>query len=357
MMIMTPGFSQHGRKTSMAVLNIDSKAIEVSPLILGNLVRLEAEKLKNFEIRDRYDVQDILMKNNIPLETCYGKDCIVEAGKFLQCEKMLTGTVEKSGKYIVINLKVIDVATAETERSYLHEFLYLPDELPLMIRLAVADMFHHTFDLNTMNKLSKKDDFESSYNMPDADKLFLGGPRMGFVAFTGHLSERLRAKKEDGGYDAFPVMFQFGYQFEKQYLNEGKVQALFECIPMITGLDQGYFFGSITLLHGIRSNVSGWEFAFGPTFNIVPMARGYYDANGSWKLESDYAGSSANPFDVKERFDRRGDFKLTSQLVFAAGKTFRSGKLNIPVNMFLIPGKDGFRFGISFGFNSRNSTI
>jgi hypothetical protein len=155
-------------------------------------------------------------------------------------------------------------------------------------------------------------------------------------------------------------MFQFGYQFEKQYLNDGKVQALFEFIPMITGLDQGYFIPSTTILHGVRSNINGWEFAFGPTFNLMPIATGYYDADNKWQLKSTWENTPENygkiiPFETEDRLDSRGNYSFHSSFVLAAGRTFKSGKLNIPVNAFVIPGKDGWRFGVSFGFNAKNN--
>jgi hypothetical protein len=31
-----------------------------------------------------------------------------------------------------------------------------------------------------------------------------------------------------------------------------------------------------------------------------------------------------------------------------------SGKLNIPVNLYVVPNSEGLRFGASFGFNSKN---
>ena len=61
----------------------------------------------------------------------------------------------------------------------------------------------------------------------------------------------MQAKKNVGGFDAYPAMFQFGYQFEKQYLNEGNFQALFEFIPMISGLEQNTFIPSFTLMNGL----------------------------------------------------------------------------------------------------------
>jgi hypothetical protein len=52
--------------------------------------------------------------------------------------------------------------------------------------------------------------------------------------------------------------------------------------------------------------------------------------------------------------DSRGDAELTGAIVLACGKTVKSGKLNIPINVWgVIPNNDGFRVGISFGYNSK----
>ena len=85
-------------------------------------------------------------------------------------------------------------------------------------------------------------------------------------------------------------------------------------------------------------------------------AEGYYDENGNWNLTDDWKpenGEEINPFPIEKRLDSRGEYRLVSGFVFACGKTFKSGRLNIPVNAFFIPGKkDNHRFGISVGFNT-----
>jgi hypothetical protein len=40
-------------------------------------------------------------------------------------------------------------------------------------------------------------------------------------------------------------------------------------------------------------------------------------------------------------------------LAFAAGVTFRSGILNVPVNVAVVPSKDGTRISMLTGFNMR----
>jgi hypothetical protein len=352
--------AQQGKvKPAMAVIGIDARGVNTEAITMANMVRTELEKLKSFNIMDKYDVQYLLQQNQVNMVNCYGKTCLTEVGLILKADKMFTGSVEQQGKYIVFTYRLLDVSKGEVEKTYVHEFLNLPEEIHNMVKLSVADMFGQPYEQNLMNKLSKPFELDNSNNNPEIERLCLDGPRMGMVTYTGDMHNRIVAPKKEGGFDAFPVMFQFGYQFEKQYLNEGNIQALVEFIPLITGLDQGYFIPSFAVMHGLRSNVKGWEFAFGPTFNIVPIAKGYYDENNEWQLVRDWNNDpnnfgKENPFEVKERLDTRGTYRIYSSFVFAVGRTFKSGKLNIPVNAFVVPGKNGWRVGISFGFNAKN---
>jgi hypothetical protein len=345
-------------KESLTVLNIDTKGVNMDPSTMGNMVRMELEKLDTFDVMDRYDVSYMVEKNKLSINNCYGKICLVEIGSIINSDKMFSGTVEQFGKSIIITFRLIDVKNKSIMKTHVHEYLNIPEELQTMVKISINEMFGKPNNKPVVDKLTKRYEFDNSTNNPDVDRLKLDGPRMGFVTYTGPLYNRIMESKNSGGFDAFPMMFQFGYQFEKQYLNEGKVQALFEFLPMITGLDQGYFIPSLTLMHGIRSNVNGWEFAFGPSFSLITKSKGYYDAENKWQLESTWANDSlntnmVNPFPIVERMDSRGDFKLNSSFVFAFGRTFKSGRLNIPVNVFFSPGKEGWRAGASFGFNSK----
>lgn len=352
------GWAQQ-KKESLTLLNIDSKSLDIDPQITGNMVRSEIEKLNVYDVTDKYDIQYFMEEHKISMTNCYGKTCLTELGMMIKSDKMFTGSMEHLGKTMMLTYRLLDVKSGHFEKTYVHEFLYLPEEIQNMVKLSVAEMFGVEYDKNLMNKLSKPFELDNANNNPEVKRLRLDGPRMGFTTFSGDLRSRMMESKKNGGFDAYPVMFQFGYQFEKQYLNEGKIQALFEFVPLITGLDQGYFIPSATILHGVRSNVNGWEFAFGPTFNIIQTARGYYDADGNWQLQDYWSSQDQNrgkdnPNEVVERIDSRGYYSLHSAFVIAAGRTFKSGKLNMPVNAYVIPGRGGWRFGISFGFNSKN---
>ncbi len=338
-------------KKSVTVLNIDSKGFPLDPTQVGNLVRIELDKLAMYEVMDRYDVMYQVDKNQIKIDNCYGKLCLVDIGKIIHSDKMFTGSVELLGETIIITMRLIDVNSQSIEKTQVSEFLNLPKDLPSMINIAIRTMYGLENNETLLTKLTKRFNYESAINNPTETRLRSDGPRMGVVSFHGQTGKIMKAAKSQGGFDAYPAMFQFGYQFEKQYLNEGNFQALFEFLPMVSGLEQSTFIPSFTLLNGLRDNKRGWEFAFGPTFNIGTFAEGYYE-NGAWKLRKEWDGESDMPI-FETRLDSRGIPKLVSGFVFAFGKTFKSGSMNIPVNCFVIPNKSGVRIGASFGFNTK----
>ena len=284
--ILTPSvsFAQNREtKERIAVIAIDTKGLpSTDPNQMGNIVRTELDRLGKFEVIDRYDIDYLLKNAGVSAENCYGKQCMVDIGKKIKAEKMMTGSVELYGEQIVVNLKLIDVGSATVEKTQVSEFLNLRGQLSTMVNMAIKKMFDQPIDNDAMNKLTKKFDYESSVNNPEQDRLNLSGPRMGFTYLMGQTGKILNAPLKDGGFNANPLMFQFGYQFEVQYLNQGNFQALFEIIPTVTGLDQGKFMPSMAVLNGMRNNIGGWEFAFGPVFYLNKQANGYVDDSNVW---------------------------------------------------------------------------
>jgi len=341
-------------RASISVLNIDTKGLGLDPVQMGNMVRIELEKLDTFQVMDRYDVSYVVEKNKLNISNCYGKICLVEIGKTINSDKMFTGSIELIGETIIATFRLIDVKSATIEKTQVNEFLNLPKELQSMVKISINQMFGKFNEQPLLDYVTRKNNFESSVNNHDKSTVNLSGPRSGFTYVMGEAGERLQASRNEGGYNSYPVMFQFGYQFEVQYLNEGNYQALFEFLPAISGFNQNVFLPSVTIMNGFRNNKHGWEIAFGPTFGLINKAKGYYDVDQVWHLESDWDNDTVeNPYKIESRIDSRGYFELQAGFVVAAGKTIKSGKLNIPVNIYVVPNKDGIRMGASFGFNAK----
>ena len=355
---ITNVLSQNTLKTKVALIEIDTKSImqtagaTTTANSITELTRLELGKLNIYSLMDPYDLEYIAKRDNLKYDNCFSTFCIDEIAKKLECEKVFTGSISMVADRIVVNFKVYDVKTKAYDKQIVKEFLKLPLSIPAMIRITLNEMYSIPNNADEVNTLTKSFIFDDQRNNPYTNRLRADGPRMGLTFFTGSTATILSAPKKEGGYAAMPLMFQFGYQFEKQYLNQGNFQALFEIVPMLTGLDQGLFIPSITILNGMRNNKNGWEFAFGPSLSITKFSSGFYDNQNNWHLAKDSSSMSSKPF-IENRMDSRGTLAFHPSFVFALGKTFKSGKLNIPVNAYFVPSSNGYRFGISFGFNSR----
>ena len=349
-------YAQTPKKSTVAVLGIDSKGVIQDAEAVGFIVRLELEKANLYNVMDKYDVAEAVKKNGIDLKTCFGKSCVVAAGKELNADKMITGSVERFGEKIVISLKVIDVKTEAIEKQDATEYLNLQPELQRMIAISVQKLMGITPDQNLVNLLVNYDAPVESTRT----QISLNGPRMGFSLATGDAANVLTGPESEGGYNMYPVTFQFGWQKEWQYLSAGDFQALVEFIPMIGGLESGKFIPSMTFLNGLRMGKKGWEFAFGPSFRVVKKAEGFWGdgnngtENDQWYLTNEWYDSNPsenNPYPITKRLDSRGSLALSTSLFFGIGKTFKSGYLNIPVNVYVLPRKEGTVVGASFGFN------
>jgi hypothetical protein len=346
------------QKPIIAVLNFETVNMTYSSADCGNLFRLEVEKTDQFEVINRQDLKGILSAKGVSLDTCFGKNCIMQSANYLKASKALSGSIENYGKHIIVIMRLFNVQENRLEKSQVLEFQNIPEEVPNMIKYSVQKFWDLPYNKQSFASLSNEEAYENELNNPGVNKLVLSGPRTGIIFMGGENTKRLEAPASEGGFNAFPVMTMFGYQKEYQYLNSGNFQALFEFIPAINGLDQGLVSPSLTFLHGFRSNKSGWEFAFGPNIAIVPKAEGFYD-EGKWVRVSEWNKTDANgkklpiPTETQKLLDRRGTYQFTSGFVFAIGKSFKSGRVNIPVNLYVVPSKTNWRLGLTFGFNAK----
>jgi len=282
--------AQNQAKPVAAVLGIDSKGVIPDAEAVGYMVRLEMEKVNVYNLMDKYDVADGVKKNNIDIKSCFGKSCVVAAGKALSVDKMITGSIERFGEKIVIALKVVDVKTETVEKQDATEYLNLQPELQHMIEISVKKLLGIENDQNLVNLLV-------NYNMPiesPKTKIRLNGPRMGGSVAFGDAAKVMGAKESDGGFNMYPAMFQFGWQQEWQYLSAGNFQALVEGVALVGGLESGRFIPSLTFLNGFRFGKGGWEFGFGPSFRVIQKAYGFYGDgknntnDGQWYLAGDW---------------------------------------------------------------------
>ena len=350
-----------GTTPYLAVSDIESSGLVLESRAIGNLVRLELEKTGQFQVANYHDMDELAKKSDLKVADCYSRDCLQKLGKALKVDKLVSGSAARFGEKIIVTLRMYDIATGDVTKSSVMEYINLQNELQKMVTISVNDLVDIENDKDMVDLLIYYDQIVDN----PRTRLKLNGPRFGATYITGDRAKILQQPRSKGGYDILPYMSQIGYQFEWQYISAGDFQALFEFIPSVAGLGQNIFIPSTTFLSGFRLNSSGWEFAFGPSLMISRQADGFFDTKGvigsagDWQREEDWKAyirendleGTEHGYDVITRTDSRGIAHLTSSWIWAVGKTFKSGYLNIPVNVYVSPRKEGWIIGSSVGFN------
>lgn len=361
--LLTFSLTSLAQVPTAAIVSVYTQGVKISPDMAESLMRIEVTKTGKFNVLDKLDMLEVLNENQVDVSNCFGKKCLTSVGSQAGVDKMITGAIENLGKKIVITVKLLDVKTGAYDKIAIEEFINLDTEVQTMMQITTNKALGIENDPELLNN------FVYFNQPPEAPVTYIknNGPRMGLSYVGGDMGQVIQNPASMGGFDAAPIMTQIGYQFEGSYLSAGNFQALIEGLVFLTGVEQNMFNPSLAILNGFRSSKNGWEIGFGPTFRLSRMADGYYvddvKENDNWRIDSEWrvpanldtlspwGGYLDNPFESYTRMDSRGDIKLQAGWVWALGKTFHSGYLNIPVNAFFSYNRNGYYIGVSMGFN------
>ena len=154
---------------------------------------------------------------------------------------------------------------------------------------------------------------QTSDTLPRLVERNLSGPRFGltYVGIKDELKERLPPG------EFHRVISQFGWHFEHQITPEGGgPQFVIQFVPMVAGVEHGFFIPNATLAVGIRLP-SGFEAGIGPNIQLPKnLARG----------------------------------SVTSALLVAVGKSFHFGGVSIPMNVAYAINPNGNRVSFVLGY-------
>lgn len=328
----------------------------------STIARLELIKLDKYQVLDRFDMQEAVTKEDY--DQCYGKTCLIGYGKELNVDYMLSGNIDALGNKIVITLKLISIGEEKVVKTQTAEFDNQEKELQRMIGIVIQEMHGITPDLILKKQLSYRNEVITPNNV---GKVKNSGPRMGMAYTVGTLNEFATREEKYGGLEISPFVSNLGFQFERQYVGTEKFSALFEGLINFTALEQGKFIPSFSLMNGFRFGSQGWEFAFGPSFGLSKTSVGFWTEEGKNLLgesetrywsQSEFENSTFSENELESygysyirNLDNRGRLDFNTRWIMAFGRTFRSGALNVPVNVFYSSQKGGGMVGFSVGFN------
>lgn len=354
--------------SSVAVANPNVEGLYATPSICAKILRLELSKLNKYSVYDTFDMEAVYDEDSSYRNKCLSKSCLVEFGKKLESDYMIAGSFDLLGNKLVITLKMIDVKNGTIYKSGLREFTNQEKELQRMTEIVLKEMLGVLVNTELVDRLKFDNDIITKSNV---GKVSNSGPRIGVGVLTGSFYEFANRSETQGGLDIVPAISMIGYQLEAQYVGTGNFSALAEFIFNISGLEQGVFLPTLSILNGFRFGQSGWEFAFGPGFTLSRTSEGFFDRDGHYGDADAYISihdipgvdpnqtlntmAGAHNYSVSNFMDTRGVVKPSTMFLMAFGRTFRAGALNIPVNVFYSSRKGGGIAGINVGFNVTKS--
>jgi len=370
-------------KESIAVANPHVEGLSLTSELAAKMIQLELIKIDKFLVYDEFDMAEVLQGDLKYTQKCYGLNCLTSMGKALNVDYVMSGSFTNLGNKIAISLKWIDVKNGKLYKSVVREFDNQEEEIQRMVKVLLLELNNMEIDIHLKEQLKFKNEMIVSN---DVGKVNNSGPRVGYSVMVGSFNEFAVRPESQGGLNIFPGVSNIGYQFEGQYVGTENFSALIEGIVNVSGLEQGRFLPSFSILNGFRFGKAGWEFAFGPSFTLKRTSQGFFDSenkfgkgknvyfserdwrdyaevnylnnsdslyyvNGSYTNPSAYDVTGSDQYNNSSTLDVRGDLKLSANWLMAFGRTFKAGSLNIPVNVYYASSKSGGNIGMSVGFN------
>lgn len=366
--LSTVFLSQAQNAFTIAAANPNVNGVALSGESGAKMIRLELIRLGKYKVYDEFDMADVVKANPEFQANCYGQTCLVKLGQALKTDFVICGSIDGLSNKIAVTLKIVNIKNQSIEKSAIKEFANQPNEVQRMIEIVLKEMHGVEVDKVLQDRLAFKNDIITSNNV---GKVNNSGPRIGLAGMVGSLYEFATRKQENGGLEILPAVSMIGYQLEGQYVGTENFSALVEGIVNVSGLEQGQFIPSFTLMNGFRFGKGNWEFAFGPGFGLKRTKEGFFDEGNKFNGGADkfysteeVQSGSINGFAVntqtistqygyalEKHAHTKGLTAINTSFVFAFGRTFQAGALNIPVNLFYSSQRGGGFAGVNVGFN------
>ncbi|HIK66714.1 MAG TPA: hypothetical protein EYF95_01950 [Flavobacteriales bacterium] len=154
-----------------------------------------------------------------------------------------------------------------------------------------------------MNKIILSIALISVALISQAQVVKLSGPRVGATIVTAgsasdFIQNDLMSPGDDGwGNSSTALITQYGWQLETRFIESEEISGLVEWVFLVGGMERGLFLPSVSSLFGMRAK-GGFEGALGPNLSLTGVG-----------------------------------------MVLAVGYTFKTGNLNVPINLSIVPGK------------------
>ncbi len=120
----------HADNSFIAVHDFEGKGVSnLEASALTDRLRTEIINLGTVKVVERAEMDEILREQGYQQTGCFTSECMVEVGKLIGAEKIISGSISKVGNTYSVNARIINVETGEIKNSITYDLNGEIDEL------------------------------------------------------------------------------------------------------------------------------------------------------------------------------------------------------------------------------------
>jgi len=192
LLFTTTAFSQE--KVRIALLDFDNTGGLSLPesVTLANRLSTMLVKTEAFIVLERGKMQGILEEQGFQQTGCTSSECAIEAGKLLNVQKMISGSIGRLGQTYTVDISLIDVETAQIEKTFFEDYKGEIDGLLEMME-GIAIQIANTGAQKQPQVIEEKKTYVLKIDSdPAGAQIVINGRSIGKTPYSGKVTENLK---------------------------------------------------------------------------------------------------------------------------------------------------------------------
>ena len=159
---------------------------------LTNRLNSMLVKTNAFIVLERGKMDEILKEQGFQQLGCTTNECAVEVGKMLNVQKIINGFIGKIGSTYTIDITLLDIQTAQIERSFIQDFKGEIDGLLNIMETISLEIANITKVADKKDTAQAKIYDLSIKSEPDGARVFINDSEVGKSPFQSRVREGMQ---------------------------------------------------------------------------------------------------------------------------------------------------------------------
>jgi hypothetical protein len=189
--LISTSIAQEEGKLRIAIIDFSTTGglSKQETVTLSNRLNSMLVKTDAFIVLERGKMGEILNEQGFQQLGCTTTECAVEVGKLLNVQKIINGFIGKIGNTYTIDIALIDIQTAQIEKSFVQDYKGEIDGLLDIMETISAEIASITKVSETPKKEEPKIYHLSIKSDPDGARLFINDREVGKTPFQSRVRD------------------------------------------------------------------------------------------------------------------------------------------------------------------------